>query len=109
DAVQVAGRLEVVAERLLDDQAPPALGLAPLAHGVDHRLERARRDGEVVNAVAACLPLLVELVDDVDEVIEALRVREVRRPGPDPVGEPVPHVVAELVAAELLYRLLHAL
>ncbi len=53
-------RLEVVAERLLDDDARPAAVVAPLAERVDDRRERRRRDGEVEDAVAAEVALGVE-------------------------------------------------
>ena len=59
--VQRARRVEVVAERLLDDEARPALRAAALADLLDERRDRARRHGEVVEAVASGAALLVEL------------------------------------------------
>ena len=79
DRVQLARRREVVAERLLDDQPRPALArLAPLAELVDDRLERGRRDGEVVDAVARRAALLVELAQRLDDLVLALRRRRSR-------------------------------
>ena len=77
--VQLARRLEVVAERLLDDQPHPARrGAAPLAELVDDRADRARRHREVVDAVAACAALLVELGQQRREPVLAARRRRTR-------------------------------
>ena len=68
-----------------------------------------RRHGEVEDAVAAELLLLVELLDEVVELVLAARVREV---GGDPVelrGELVPGVLPERVARVLLDGVLHVL
>ena len=54
--------VEVVTERLLDDQPDPALGAAALGDLLDERADRRRRDGEVVDAVAARAALLSSFV-----------------------------------------------
>ena len=100
-------RREVVAERLLDDEARPAAVVLPLAERVDDRRERRRRDGEVVDAVAAEVVLGVELVDEREELVLAALVGEVGR---DPVelrGELVPDLLVERVARVLLHGGLH--
>src|SRR5205085_6394896 len=48
---QRAGRLEIVAEGLLDDQPRPALRRTAASERVHDRREHARRNGEVVDAV----------------------------------------------------------
>ena len=69
--VQLARRLQVVAERLLDHHAPPVLGVAGMgfvvgqagmAELLDHRAEEAVGDREVEQAVAAGALFLRELV-----------------------------------------------
>ena len=62
-SVQLAGRLEIVTERLLDDQSDPAFGRAALADLLDELRHRIRRDGEVVDAIPARAELLVEVVE----------------------------------------------
>ena len=109
DLVQVAGALEVVAERLLDDQTRPAPGPAPLPHLDDDRLDRVRGDGEVVDAVAARPARLVELVEALDDDLLAPFVGEVSSDVADPLREPLPDVRLQGVAAVLDHRLAHAL
>ena len=60
--VQLLRRLEVVPERLLDDQPDPAFGAAPLRDLLDERPDRARRHREVVDPVPLRAALRVELV-----------------------------------------------
>ena len=109
DLVQVLRGLEVVAERLLDDHARPALGRAALAHLDDDRLDRRGRHGQVVDAVGGRAELLVELVQALHDVLLAALVGEVGRHVADRLGELVPDVLAELVARVVLDRLLHLL
>ena len=59
-ALSCARRLEVVAERLLDDQPRPAGRGSALAERLDDRRKRGRRNCEVIDAVSPELPLLVE-------------------------------------------------
>ena len=98
---------EVVAERLLDDQARPALGRAPLAELPDERRHRLRRDREVVDAVPARSAFLVELVQQVGELVLAALVGEVERDVAGRLGEPLPDLGLEVVAPELADRVLH--
>ena len=60
ERVQLAGGGEVVPERLLDDQPVPAAARRHPGDHPDERLERPRRHGEVVEAVALRPTLLVE-------------------------------------------------
>ena len=96
-----------MAERLLDDQADPALGAPPLAELVDDRLEGGRRDGEVVEAVARAAALLVEVVQRVDDAVLALVVGEVGGDVAHPLGQLAPDLRVEVVAGVLADRLLH--
>src|SRR5262249_42902290 len=90
--VQLARRREVVAERLLDDQAPPPtppwkkpidgqprLVAATLPDSPYDHLEDRRRDREVIDTVAFGPALLVELLQRLREAIQAGRIREVGR------------------------------
>ena len=106
---QLLCRGEVVAERLLDDEPRPAAVVATLAERLDDGGKGRRRHGEVEDAVAAELLLLVELLDEVVELVLAARVREV---GGDPVelrGKLVPGVLPERVARVLLDGVPHVL
>ena len=104
---QLARRGEVVAERLLDDDAGPALALAPLADLAHHHRERLRRHGEVVEPVAAGPARLVELVQHLSHAVLAAVVGEVGRDVAHARSERLEHVGAERVAGELLHRLPH--
>ena len=104
---QLAGGGEVVAERLLDDQAHPASGFAALTELSDDRRHRLRRDGEVVDAVPARAALLVDLVQEPGEVVLTALVGEVERDVARRLGQPVPDVLVEVVAAELADGVLH--
>ena len=104
---QLARGGEVVAERLLDDQARPAFGLATLADLLDDHRHRLRRDCEVVDAVAARAALGVELVHALQELVVLAAVREIDRHVVRRLGQPVPDVLVEVVAAELAHRVLH--
>ena len=105
--VELARRREVVAERLLDDQPHPALLRPPLADLGHRGRERLRRHGEVVEAVAAGAALGVELLEHLPDAILALLVVELGADVAHPRGEPVPDVLPERIARELLHRLLH--
>ncbi len=96
-----------MAERLLDDHPRPASLVAPLAQGLDDRRERRRRDGEIEDAVAVELLLLVEPRQQRVQRVLAARVGEVETQVAERRGELVPDVVAERVAAVLLHRGLH--
>ena len=107
--VQLARRLEVVTEGLLDDQPDPPLGGATRGDLVHDRADCARRDCEVVDAVATGPALVVELREDVAQFVLALVVCEVERDVVHSGGEVVPHLLVELVPRMLLHRLLHPL
>ena len=105
--LQLVGRREIVAERLLDDQSHPALRRAALADRLDDRLEDGGRSREVVDAVAPRLALLVELGQRRGEVVLALLVGEVHRDVVHAFGKRLPDVVTERIARVLLHRSLH--
>ena len=75
DGVQLARRLQVAAERLLDDDAAPCafllVGEARAAQLLGDQRERLRRDREVERVVAHRAPLGVEVVDGLLEVSNA--------------------------------------
>ena len=108
DAVELAGRLEVVAERLLDHHPAPRavalLGQAVLLELPDDGAEEARRDREVEGVVAAGAPLLVELLDRAAQAVERRVVVEVALDEADALGELVPDLLAELGAGVRLHR-----
>src|SRR3954451_23259335 len=106
---QLLRRLEVVAERLLDHEARPAAIVSPLAERLDDRGESGRRHGEVEDAVAPELLLLVKLAERVVELVLAAGVGEVGRNVVQLRRELVPGVLAERVARVLLDRRLHVL
>ena len=107
--VQLARRLEVVAERLLDDQAVPAGGRAVLGHLLDERADRRRRHGEVVEPVSLRAALDVDAVAHLDEALARAVLGVVELRVAHPRAELVPDVLAELVAGVLLDRVLHRL
>ena len=84
DRVEVLGRLQVVAERLLDDRAPPGaarlVGQPVLLQLLDDHRERGRRHGEVEGEVAARALCLVQFLDGVAQPLEGRRRRR-RCPG----------------------------
>src|SRR5207245_766849 len=88
-------RLEVVAERLLDDEPRPAALVPPLAERVDDRRERRWRNGQVEDAVAAELQFRVELPEQVVKLVLAARVGEVRRDVVELCGQLVPGFLLE--------------
>ena len=106
--VELARRLEVVAERLLDDDAPPAavasLRQAVLLELLDDVAEELRRDREVEGVVAGGPAGLVELLDRTAELVEGGVVGEVARDEPEALGELLPDLLAELGAGVLLHR-----
>ena len=106
--VQQLRALEVVAERLLDDEPCPAGRMPALAELGDDGLDRGGRDSEVVDAVSRRSILLIELVQARDHQVLTLVVGEVRRDIARDFCQLIPHVLAELVPAVLLHGLLHA-
>ena len=89
DVVQLAGRLQVVAERLLDDDPAPLLAVLRRQPGPrellgDHR-EELRRDRQVERVVAAGAADPVQVGD---RVRPACRTRRRRRSRPARTGSP---------------------
>ena len=113
DGVELAGRLQVVAEGLLDDDPAPAVGLRlgePVLLELPHDVaEERRRDGQVERVVAAGAADLVELLDRAAQLVEGEVVVEVARDEPEPLGELPPDLLAELRAGVLLHRVVHDL
>ena len=104
-ALSFCAVLQVGAERLLDHDPAPGvgavLGQAVLLELADDVAEVARRDREVEGVVAAGAPLLVELLDGLPQLVERLVVVEVALDEAEPLGELVPHLLAELGAGVL--------
>ena len=108
DVLQRAGRLEVGAERLLDDAADVDPGMAVQARFLDllddHR-EELGRGGEVVVAVERLSGLLVERVEHLLELRVAGTVVERERDVPDVAEQRRENLLVGLAARELLDRL----
>ena len=107
--VQLLGRLEVVAERLLDHEPVPAVLRAPLADLLDERADHRRRDGEVVDAVSARPEVLVHVRERPRDLGPARVVAEVHVEVAHRFGQGLPDVLAERIARVLLDRRLHVL
>ncbi len=105
--VEVAGRLKIVAERLLDDQPRPPGGRAALAQLLDELGHRYGWDCEVVDAVSARAVLPVELGETSRHSILTFLVRELRREIAGAGRQPVPRLLLELVPCVLADRCLH--
>jgi hypothetical protein len=99
DRVEFAGGFEVVAERLLDDHAPPrAVGagrhpgtLQLSAYG----REGARRDREIEGVVAAGSAALVEFGESLGQPVEGVVVIETARHKAQALGEATPDLLLE--------------
>src|SRR5712691_10593374 len=111
-AVQLAGALRVVAERLFDDDARPAVLLARQPGGAevaDDRPVEARRRRAVEEPVARTA---VPLLERGQRVVELLTARELRGVGGhvgQGGGEALPHRLGRrLDARELRHRFAHA-
>ena len=105
-----------MAERLLDDDASPSLGLiGRVVHepGVlqllGHDGEVLRRDREIERMVAHRPALDVELVDGVTKAAERIRIVELAGDEADALEELLPRLFAELGAGVILDRVLHDL
>ncbi len=111
--VELARRLEVVAEGLLDHHATPRghpggvdrrLGQPVLLELRHHGAEERRGDGEVEGRVAAGAARLVELAHGPAQGGEGVVVVEVARHEAEALGELAPHLLAEGRACVLLDR-----
>ena len=96
--VELAGGLQVVAERLLDHDPPPAAGLLVVRHPgplqlLEHGRERGRRDGQVERRVALDPVLVAHLVGARAELVEGVVVVERARHEADVAGQPGPDVL----------------
>ena len=105
--LQLACGREIAAERLLDDEACPALRRTPLADGSDNRLEGPGRRGEVVDTVASRPALFVQFGERLGEPVLALVVGEVHRDVAHAARQQLPDIVAEVVARMSLHRHFH--
>jgi hypothetical protein len=111
--IEVPRALKVCPERLLDDDAHPALlglrepRLAELPDGLGVELGR---DREVEEAVALRPALAVNLFEHPGEHLIALRVLDIRGQEPHPLREGVPDLFVHLLRlGELGHRRLHLL
>ncbi len=108
--VELTRRCEVVAERLLDDEArPPGDLLAPLSERSDDRGKRGRGHREVIDAVSAELMRAVQFRQQFGEPVLAGLVGEVGGDVMHRRGELVPGVLAKRITRVLLHGLLHVL
>ena len=90
ELVQLPGRPEVVAERLLDDETDPALLGTPLSDLRHSRRECLRRHCEIVEPVAIGTALGVELLERAPDAVFAPVVVELGADVSDPGRERVP-------------------
>ncbi len=108
-AVELLRGIAVVAERLLDDDAPPArvvpLVVQPHAPELRHDLGELRwLRGEVEEPIAARAPVLVDRVQARHQLIEAGRLVEVEALVEDPLGERPPVLGLERQDARVLLQ-----
>ena len=113
DVVELAGTLQVVTERLLDDDATPgALGRlgqpGPCELLADDR-ERARRDRQVERVVAAGAAADVQLLDGLPQPVERVVVVEGALHEPDALGHLPPGGLPERRPGVLAHRVVHDL
>ena len=111
ERVELLGRLEVVAERLLHHHPAPAAGLLVVGHAgagqlLEHDREGGRRDGQVERRVARDAVGVAQLVQRRGELVERVVVVERAADELDVAGEPGPHLVPPRRARVLLRRLL---
>ena len=70
-----------------------------------HHLEGLRRDRQIERVIAACAAVGVEFLQRLGESAERLLVVECALDEPDPLGQPVPHLLAVGCARVLPYRI----
>ncbi len=113
DGVELACRLEVAPEGLLDDDAAPVALLlvreARAAELLGDQREGLRRDRQVERVVPHRAPLAVELLRDVLQRLERLVVVEGALHEADALRQLAPDVLVELGARVLLDGLVHDL
>src|SRR3984885_3287560 len=104
--VEIAGTVQVVTERLLDDNPAPAVVLSSgqpgLVQLLADRRETLGRNGEVERVIAADAPVGVELVQDLGQPRERGVIVECAFHKMTSVGEPVPDRLPEWCAGMLL-------
>src|SRR6202021_3809272 len=92
--VEIAGTVQVVTERLLDDNPAPAvvvsLGQPGLVQLLADRRETLGRNGEVERVIAADTPLGVELVQDLGQPRERGVIVECAFYEPAFLAKPIP-------------------
>ncbi len=113
DRVELLGAGQVVAERLLDDRAPPrvaaALRQAVLLELLHHVGEELRRHRQVEGEVAARAADLVQVLDRRLQLVERRVVVEVALHEAAALGELLPDLLAEGRTRVLLDRVVHLL
>ena len=112
-AVELLSTGEVVAERLLDDDASPAAAVLGRQAGAFELLhdegEEPRRDREVEGGVAAGSLLIAEIRDRCREGVERSIIGEVTGHEPEALRQLVPDVLPELGARVLTHRVMDLL
>ena len=109
--VELAGRGEVVAERLLHHHPAPAAGLLVAAHPgavhlLEHDGERGRRDGQVERRVALDAVRVAQIVQRAGELVEGRVVVERTRHELDVAGQAGPDLLPPRRTGVRLGRLL---
>ena len=111
--VEIAGTVQVVTERLLDDNPAPAVvvssGQPGLVQLLADRRETLGRNGVVERVIAADAPLGVELVQDLGQPRERGIVVECAFHETDSVGKPLPDRLTERRSRVLFDDLLNLL
>ena len=107
--VQLDRALEVVAERLLDDDPAPAVVLVVVGHaGAPHLpeddVEHRRRDRQIERGVAANAVRGAEIVEGAIELVERVVVIEGSGNELDVAVEPLPHLLTPRGARVFLGR-----
>src|SRR5215469_4162824 len=105
-AIQRVGRVEIVAERLLDDHSAPVAARFFSQPGIgkllDDLAEENRRDRGIEEIVALRAVSLVDLLEFRLETLTRRSVLEVARHVGDPTVEPFPQIITDLGRREFL-------
>ena len=112
--IQLARRVQTVAERLLDHHAPPVLRLAVaqllvqqagVAELLDQRAEEPVGHREIEQAIAAGLPVARDIAQVLPQLLEQTPVAEVALHVGHAGGQALPHRLVDRVDAVLAVRI----